>query len=264
MTDTLRDRMQSETNLKFEDWWAKNHGHHPHDEDFHIGQLKEATRAAWMAASPSALRDRIGALVLDLRNKADINTKAAKGVIGMSTTKTALREAARVQIECAAQIERLAAQPAPAVELDFGSPDEVIAGLDKINAHNKRQWCNKCGFQPCSCFKVPTPAVMGEGELKSYGLVPNEDKCGDRFYPDGQTLLCQKPIGHGGWHESGDYEWKTESLKAEGRTAAAESREEAGKPELTLEQAKNALVDQAITIARLEKALAARQPGESL
>jgi len=49
--------------------------------------------------------------------------------------------------------------------------------------------------------------------LKDYGLVPNEDKCSERFYADGQTLLCQKPIGHGKWHESGDYEWKTESVR---------------------------------------------------
>jgi hypothetical protein len=46
-----------------------------------------------------------------------------------------------------------------------------------------------------------------------FGLLPYEDKCCDRFHVDGQTLLCQKPIGHGKWHESGDCEWKTESIK---------------------------------------------------
>src|ERR1700689_770893 len=60
----------------------------------------------------------------------------------------------------------------------------------------------------------PTPreAAM-KIPLKDYGLVPHEDKCCDRFYAEGQTLLCQKPIGHAGWHESGDYEWETQSLR---------------------------------------------------
>src|ERR1700677_65892 len=62
-----------------------------------------------------------------------------------------------------------------------------------------------------------TPPTPREGAmkipLKDYGLVPYEDKCCDRFYAEGQTLLCQKPIGHAGWHESGDYEWETQSLR---------------------------------------------------
>jgi len=139
MTDTLRDRPQSETNLQFEDWWAKNHGHHPHDEDFHIGQLKEATRAAWTVASPSALRDRLGALREALK-------------LTYKIVKAALKRDAAAQ---------------------------------------------------------PAPAVMGEDAIKDFGLVPNEDKCSDRYFTKGETFLCQKPIGHGGWHESGDHEWQT-------------------------------------------------------
>lgn len=49
-------------------------------------------------------------------------------------------------------------------------------------------------------------------------MIPNEDKCSERFEVDGQTLLCQKTIGHSGWHESGDHEWMN------ARTVASNSR----------------------------------------
>jgi hypothetical protein len=42
-------------------------------------------------------------------------------------------------------------------------------------------------------------------------MINNEDKCMNRFTAEGQTLLCQKEIGHAGWHESGDFEWEQQN-----------------------------------------------------
>jgi hypothetical protein len=49
-------------------------------------------------------------LVASWRSRADLNTKAAKGVIAMATTKAALQEAAKTLIECAARLEQRLAE----------------------------------------------------------------------------------------------------------------------------------------------------------